>query len=144
MPGDEAEPIEPGLHEVDVMLSLPIGKLTLLPTGETASGSFKAVYRLRRVDGARTKPEHVVFAVAIPSTEVDAASDQYYAVRSRLELPPGDYEMVVGLWEENTGGSSFVLHELSVGSPGRSRRHAAIEERNEISKPPAARFLRDR
>ena len=112
----DTEPTEPGLHEVDVMLSLPIGKLTLLGSGPSSSGAFKAVYRLRRVDGARTKPEHVVFAVAIPSDELEAAADQFYAVRSRLELPLGDYEMVVGLWEENTGESSFVLHQLSVGA----------------------------
>ena len=43
-----------------------------------------------------------------------AAGGQYIAVRSGLLLGPGSYRLAVGLWEENSGRSSFVVRKLSV------------------------------
>ena len=105
----------------EVLASLPIGELELAPTRATrnpvASGAFRVVLQVQRDDGSRTQPQHFDFELNVPVAELEAASSQYIAVRSGLLLPPGTYRLAVGLWEENSGRSSFVVRELSVGRP---------------------------
>lgn len=105
----------------EVVASLPIGKLELAPKraarNPAASGSFRVVLQVQRDDGSRMQPQHFDFELNVPVAELEAASSQYIAVRSGLLLPPGTYRLAVGLWEENSGRSSFVVRELSVGQP---------------------------
>ena len=107
--------LQGGAYELDILLSLPIGELELVPSGRMASGTFRAVLQLRRSDGARLDPEHLTFAVEIPAGELDSVRGQFFAVRSSLRLRPGRYDMAIGLWEENSGNSTFIIHRLAVG-----------------------------
>ncbi len=102
-------------HAVDVMLSLPIGKMELAPIDGVARGAYRVVMQLMNASGERMKPAHVGFEVQLPEADVEQAADQYYAVRTGLALAPGTYQMAVGLWEENTGRSTFLVQEVVVG-----------------------------
>lgn len=102
------------LHEVEVAISLPIGALELVPNGPAVAGSYKAVLQLRDRSGSRLEPLHLGFVVEIPSTAIDQARSQYFAVRTTLRLITGQYDLVVGLWEENSGTMSFVVRPLVV------------------------------
>ncbi len=108
--------LEGELHGVDLLLSLPIGKLELLPAGELASGNYRVVMQLVGEDGTRLEPKHLAFAVNVPAADLEAAADQFFAVRSALQVRPGSYRMAVGLWEENTGSSTFVLTDIEAGA----------------------------
>lgn len=111
-------PDQPGHTPLEVRASLPIGDLELAPTRATrnpvASGFFRVVVQIQREDGSRMPPQHFDFELNVPVAELEQAAGQYIAVRSEVVLPPGAYRLAVGVWEENSGRSSFVVRELAV------------------------------
>lgn len=111
-------PDQPGQTPLEVRASLPIGDLELAPTRATrnpvASGFFRVVVQVQREDGSRLPPQHFDFELNVPVAELEQAAGQYIAVRSEVLLPPGAYRLAVGIWEENSGRSSFVVRELAV------------------------------
>ncbi|MXW01090.1 MAG: VWA domain-containing protein [Holophagales bacterium] len=111
-------PDRPGQTPLEVRASLPIGDLELAPTRATrnpvASGFFRVVVQVQREDGSRMPPQHFDFELNVPVDELEQAAGQYIAVRSEVLLAPGSYRLAVGIWEENSGRSSFVVRELAV------------------------------
>ncbi|MCY3970495.1 MAG: VWA domain-containing protein [Acidobacteria bacterium] len=107
-----------GQTPLEVVASLRIGELELVPAQAArkpvASGAYRVVLQIQRDDGSRMPPQHFDFDLKVPLAELEAAGRQYIAVRSGLLLAPGSYRLAVGLWEENSGRSSFVVRELSV------------------------------
>ncbi len=104
----------------EIRASLPIGKLELAPAraarNPVASGFFRVVLQARREDGSRLPPQHLEFELNVPVAELAEAAGQYIGVRSELRLPPGAYRLAVGVWEKNSGRSSFVVREILVQS----------------------------
>lgn len=111
-------PDRPGHTPLEVRASLPIGDLELAPArasrNPVASGFFRVVVQVQRDDGSRMPPQHFDFELKVPVAELEQAAGQYIAVRSEVLLPPGAYRLAVGIWEENSGRSSFVVRELAV------------------------------
>lgn len=111
-------PEQPGHTPLEVRASLPIDDLELAPVRATrnpvASGFFRVVVQVQREDGSRMPPQHFDFELNVPVAELEQAAGQYIAVRSEVVLPPGSYRLAVGIWEENSGRSSFVVRELAV------------------------------
>ncbi len=107
-----------GQAPLEVVASLRIGELELVPSqaarNPVTGGAYRVVLQVQRDDGSRMPPQHFDFDLKVPLAEVEAAGGQYIAVRSGLLLAPGSYRLAVGLWEENSGRSSFVVRELSV------------------------------
>ncbi|MCY3928995.1 MAG: VWA domain-containing protein [Acidobacteria bacterium] len=107
-----------GQTPLEVVASLRIGELELVPVraarNPVASGTYRVVLQVQRDDGSRMPPQHFDFDLRVPLAELEAAGGQYIAVRSGLLLAPGSYRLAVGLWEENSGRSSFVVRALSV------------------------------
>ena len=116
--GTRERPDQPGQTPLDVRANLPIGRLKLAPRRATrtpvASGFFRVVVQVQRDDGSRMPPQHFDFELNVPVAELEQAASQYIAVRSEVVLPPGAYRLAVGIWEENSGRSSFVVRELAV------------------------------
>jgi len=102
-------------HGVDLLFSLPIGKLELVGDGAVSAGNYRVVMQLVGENGVRLEPKHLAFQVSVPEGEMEAASDQYFAVRSSIHVEAGIYQMAVGLWEENTGRSTFIIREIRAG-----------------------------
>lgn len=117
MAGGETGAAE-GRTPLEIVASLPIGELELAPARAArepiATGNYRVVLQVQRDDGSRMPPRHFDFDLNVPVAELEAAKDQYVAVRSGLLLEPGSYRLAVGLWEENSGRSSFVVRELSI------------------------------
>lgn len=115
---DPARRKDQGQTPLEVVASLPMGKLQLAPRraarDPVASGSYRVVLQVQRDDGSRMPPQHFDFDLDVPVAELEAAQGQYIAVRSGLLLVPGSYRVAVGIWEENSGRSSFVVREVSV------------------------------
>ncbi len=111
-------PDQSGRTPLEVRASLPIGDLELAPVRATrnpvASGFFRVVVQVQRDDGSRMPPQHFDFELNVPVAELEQAAGQYIAVRSEVLLSPGSYRLAVGIWEENSGRSSFVVRELAV------------------------------
>ena len=109
---------EPGQTPLEVVASLRIGELELAPgraaREPVANGAYRVVLQVQRDDGSRMPPQHFDFDLNVPMAELEAAGEQFIAVRSVVLLAPGSYRLAVGLWEENSGRSSFVVRELSV------------------------------
>ncbi len=104
---------------LEVLASLLLGELELAPlvaaSDPVASGFYRVVLQLQREDGSRMRPQHFDFELSVPLEELEAADGEYIAVRTQVLLRPGTYKLAVGLWEENSGRSSFVVRELDLG-----------------------------
>ncbi len=109
-----SRPVDQG-YEMEVLLNLPIGKLELVPQGEIAFGAYRVVMQLMSESGVRLEPAHVGFEVRVPVADVEKAREQFFGVRTGLLLAPGRYDMAIGLWEENSGKSTFVIQQIYVG-----------------------------
>ncbi|MEM6705023.1 MAG: VWA domain-containing protein [Acidobacteriota bacterium] len=103
------------LHGIDLLFSVPIGAMDLVSDGTLAAGRFRLVMQLVGDEGDRLEPKHLAFDVQVPAADLEKASQQYFAVRSELHVRPGRYRMAVGLWEENTGQSTFLIEEIEAG-----------------------------
>jgi VWFA-related protein len=112
-------------YPVEMQLSLPIDEMELVPAAAASSGAFRVVLQARHLGGSRLEPEHVAFLAEIPNEDLATARGQHFAVRTGLLMPPGDYEIAIGVWEENTAKTSFVIRRVAVGNsePGVASTH---------------------
>ena len=72
------------------------------------------VVQLRNQDAIRLRPLHYGFVVTIPRKDLADARKQLFEIRTRLSLPPGVWDMAVGLWEENSGTASYITRRFDV------------------------------
>jgi len=110
-----SRPLDDQLHELEIVLSLPIDRLELIDNGPTVAGNYRAVVQLREGESLRLAPQHLGFVVEIPNGDLESARSKYFAVRTTLRVRPGSYRIAVGLWEESTGSTSFVTDSLEIG-----------------------------
>ena len=111
---------EPNLGELrrlQVLVSLPLDGLELVESAQSVAGNFRVVVQLRDRSGRRLEPHHLGFVVQVPQTALPEARSQFFGMRAAFELPLGHYRVAVGLWEENTGRTSFVSTSVQVGAP---------------------------
>ncbi len=107
--------LDDALYEVQIAITLPIGSLELIENGPNHAGVYRATLQIRDAEGNRLDPHHLGFVVQIPSADLEAARSQYFAVTTPLKMVAGRYDLVVGLWEENSATMSFATMELVVG-----------------------------
>lgn len=103
------------IHTIEVLTKLLIEKLELVANGSRVDGAFRMVVQLRGQDGLRLQARHFGFVVSVPNEDLETARRQLFAIRTELNLQAGVWDMVVGLWEQNSGRSSFVVHRIGVG-----------------------------
>ncbi len=106
---------QPDRRKMTVVVSMPIGGLELVRNGDVVAGNFRSVVQLRNAAGVRLSPRNLAFVVEVPRRDHAAAKDHYFALRAEFFLGEGAYDMAVGLWEENTGKTSFVAKKVEVG-----------------------------
>jgi hypothetical protein len=100
---------------VPVEVKFPIGKLVLVPHGETHEARVRLF--IAAVDGeGRTSPvQQLGVPISIPVAEVERARQQNYQYTANLLMRDGPQTVAVGVRDELGGEESFATARVRVG-----------------------------
>ena len=104
-----------GKFNVNVLLTLPIARLTLVESDGIHRAECRVAIVVLSPQGALSKPQFMKIPLAIPDRDVAAARDQLLGARLNLHLSAGRQRIAVGLWDSQAGRGSFVSHDLDIG-----------------------------
>jgi VWFA-related protein len=104
-------------RELPVRISVPIGKLALLPEGDEMVGKATAYYVTRGPDGKQSallKAEH---RVAVPKGEYESARGKTWPITATLVVKPGSYRISVAVRDALTGTAGYATLDVPEDSP---------------------------
>ena len=110
-----ATPREDRYFVVPVQVRIPIGKVALVPHGETHEARVRLF--IAAIDGeGRTSPvQQVAVPISIPQADVERAKQQSYQYTTSLLMRDGLQTVAVGVRDELGGDESFVTGRVRVG-----------------------------
>jgi len=107
-----------GQYMVPMMVRVPLGKVTFLPT----DGFYRARLRLyiaaKDTDGGIADVQEVPLPIDIPNDEIEKAKEQYYNFEVKMLMRSGPQVVSVGVRDEIGGVASVATHGLRVGGGG--------------------------
>ncbi len=95
-----------GRKIVPLEISVPLGKLTLLPHAEDRQGRLTVVVAAPDENGKRTVLRKKDILVSIPLAGEKPGGSYRFGVN--LELAPGEYDLGVAIWDEVAAVGSFL------------------------------------
>lgn len=112
-----AKQTDGGNYLVPFSVRLPIGKLTLVPTG---SGLYVARVRLylgaADGEGGRSEINEVPLSIEIPEAELEVAKAGWYRYDLSLAMRGGSQRLSIAARDEIGGTESHVTHVFQVGA----------------------------
>lgn len=109
-----AEVAEGGLYDVTLTASLPLSRLELVTHDSVVQGQIRVVVAVLTEDRESLEPQHIALPLRIPKADWSQAKDQFFGVEFALSLPRGRHKVALGLWDESSGMSSYIRHDLTV------------------------------
>ncbi len=103
-----------GFHDVDFMVSVPLGRLQMIEQADSRTNQVRVVAAVLTEEGEQLAPSHVVLPLSIPERDWDQARDQFFAVSFEYPIPRGSHRVAIGLWDENGGLGSYIRREFNV------------------------------
>lgn len=101
-PGTEA-PREDGTAALPILLEIPVGKLSMLPQGETHAISLTLYVSIKDARGNPGPVQKIPFHLDIPSDKLEQAKEQSAHYPLPLVLRPGDRQVAIGVRDEYGG-----------------------------------------
>jgi hypothetical protein len=112
--GDE-QPRSDGNYLVPISVRIPIGKLTLLPTGALHVARAKLFVAVMDDKGWRSEVSEARVPIEIDSDKVADAQQGYWRYDLNLVMRGGVQRLAVGLRDELGQVSSFAVKTIGVG-----------------------------
>ncbi len=103
-----------GVHPTKITVSVPLDELTLLEERGFRRGQVRCVAAVMTEDRRQLEPSHVVLPLQIPVTDWNEAKGEFFAMSFEFPLQRGPHKIAVGFWDENSGRSSFIRHDLDL------------------------------
>ncbi|MFN7961973.1 MAG: VWA domain-containing protein [Thermoanaerobaculia bacterium] len=113
-----ATPRDDGTFMVPVKLSIPLGKIVLVPTPDKSEARLKVYVAAMDSDGHTSDVQESPLGLGIPQNEVEKARQQLYLYTVNLLMRGGPQRVAVGLLDEVSGETSFVTGTVVVGQGG--------------------------
>ncbi len=126
--GFERNPLDIGLqmgqqtsHEegnflVDLVVEIPIEKVTLVPRREFHEGRVVLFVAAMDADGGVSPVQEQAVPIRIPEPQLDHARGEIFHYGLRLLMRPGDHRIGVGVRDEIGAGTSFISRTVRVGA----------------------------
>lgn len=110
----DAKPYDNENYLLPVRISVPIGKLGLIPSGETLQGQFFVYFVVLDVSGKQSDLQIQRQEIKVPQKDFTVAQrkDFYYDVQ--LVVVPGGQKLAVGVRDGNSNLTSFVQKNVFV------------------------------
>ncbi|MEL7061535.1 MAG: VWA domain-containing protein [Acidobacteriota bacterium] len=114
--GGEATPHE-GQNQflMPLVVRIPIGGLTFLPTGDVHRGRVRLYVAAQDLEGGLAEVQEVPVPIDIPTAEIDIARTKLYEYRLTLLMRGGRQTVAVGVRDEIGAAASFVTASTRVG-----------------------------
>ena len=94
--------------DLPVRISVPIGRLALLPEGNEMVGQVTAYYVTRGADDRQSALHHADHRIAVPRGEYESARGKSWPITATLVVKPGGYRIAVGVREQLTGLAGYA------------------------------------
>ncbi len=105
-----------GLYEVDLLVRIPIARLTLVPQDGVYRGRVRLWLGVMDGKGDLSPVlEQKPLDLAVPAADLDQARGAYYTYELPLRTRPGPQRLAVALVDELSATSAVVLHGFHVG-----------------------------
>jgi VWFA-related protein len=112
----QPRPRDDGFFLVPVMVRIPIGKLTLIPRGETSEDARVRLFiAAMDADGGTSEVQQAPVPISVPKAEVAAAQKKYYVYTVTLLMRGGQQRVAVGVRDDVGALASFLSRGLTVG-----------------------------
>lgn len=112
--GDET-PGERGQFLVPVKVSIPLGKLVLIPADDLHHAKLRLFVAALDNEGGMSDVQEVPVPIDIPAADVERAKGQFYLYSVNLVMRKGPHRVAVGLRDDVGGESSFITGVVQVG-----------------------------
>lgn len=106
---------EDGNYEVAVKISLPIGKLTLVPVGDVHEAHVRFYVAVMDLKGDTSPVQETPILIRVPAAELESALGKLYAYELKLLMAPGQQRVAVALRDEVSSNNSFLRRAVTVG-----------------------------
>ena len=110
----ESRKREDGKTVVPVGLSIPVGQLELVPTGETHNAQLSIFISVRAKDGSTRPVQKVPFHLAIPDEHVEEARSQPARYTLPLLVEEGDRQVAVTVRDDYGARESSLRIDLAL------------------------------
>jgi hypothetical protein len=108
---------EEGFQVVPLEVRIPLGKLLFLPGPEAANEARLSIaVAARDMAGGISAVQHSSLPIQVPRTEMEGALGKYYTYELQLLMRRGDQLVAVGVRDELSSDTSFVMHTAATGS----------------------------
>jgi VWFA-related protein len=104
-----------GNYEVMLKITLPIGKLTLVPIGDTHEGHVRAYVAVMDLKGDTTPVQEMPIVIRVPAADLAVAVGKNYGYELKLLMAPGQQRVAVALRDEVSSNNSFLRRAVTVG-----------------------------
>ncbi len=99
-------------RELPVRISVPIGKLALLPEGDEMVGRVTAYYVTRGSDGKQSALLKADHRVAVARKEYESVRARTWPITATLVVRPGSYRISVAVRDALTGSAGYATLEV--------------------------------
>jgi VWFA-related protein len=107
--------IEADQYEVNVLVGIPIGSITLVPQDEFHLARVKLYFQAMDEGGRFSEVQELSLPIEIANDELDFARERLYIHKNTMMIRKGPHRLAVGLWDEIGGVGSFVTKGVAVG-----------------------------
>lgn len=104
-----------GFFVVPVHVRIPLGRLVLVPRGETHVAKVRLFVGAMDSDGGSSEVQQTPVPIEIPAGDVATAVDKHYVYTVSLLMRPGEQRIAVGLRDDIAAQASFLSRSLRVG-----------------------------
>jgi VWFA-related protein len=112
-----AQPRDDGSSLLPVTVGVPLGRVTLLPRGDTQTGQLALFVTTQDAGGQPRPVQKIPFHAAVPADKVAELAGERLRYTLPLVVRPGDRRLSVGVWDEIGGVSSTVRLDLPAQRP---------------------------
>ena len=105
-----------GFYLQPVLVKIPIGKLILVPHGETHDARVRLFIAAVDTEGNTSEVQQVPLPIHIPAAEVATATGKDYVYTVSLLMRGGEQKVAVGVRDDVAAESSFVARSVRVGA----------------------------
>lgn len=112
-----------------ILIRVPFRALTLLPQGDLQQGRLQIFVAVRDEAGRVADLHQQPYPVSVTTAQAAQAGEQDIGYGATLAVRPGVAVVSVGVWDEVSGETSFLLDSVQVGKQrkGRDRQQRAAD-----------------
>ncbi|QQR72545.1 MAG: VWA domain-containing protein [Holophagales bacterium] len=114
---DEQNRRDDGNYTVVAVVRIPIGKLVLMPEGETGRQVARVRVFVSAMDeeGRMSDVQQLPVPIAVEAKDLPSALEKHFAYSVPVIMRPGPQKLAIGVRDELASNGSFVLSYLTVG-----------------------------